>query len=97
MTFESDDFKEHALDYVGKGTVLGDEMFFQDASEPTDIIWENRHFTAADYVKRQAIAFLVVCVVLAISFFTIFKISTYSAKVASVFPPVDCEGISELY
>jgi len=39
----------------------------------------------------------VISLFLAISFITIFKISTYSAKVASVFPPVDCNGITELF
>ena len=72
-------------------------MVFNDASEPTDIIWENRHFTTADYFKRQLIAFTLVALVLAISFFTIFKISTYSAKVGAVFPPVDCEGVADMY
>lgn len=72
-------------------------MFLNDASEPTDIIWENRHFTRADYFYRQLIAFTVICLVLAISFITIFKISTYSASVASVFPPADCGGIQDLY
>ena len=97
IIFESDDFKELAIDYEGEGTVLGEKMVFSDASEPTDIIWENRHFTTADYFKRQLIAFSLVALVLAVSFFTIFKISSYSAKVGAVFPPVDCEGVADMY
>mmetsp|Transcript_33793 Transcript_33793/g.44587 ORF Transcript_33793/g.44587 Transcript_33793/m.44587 type:complete len:597 (-) Transcript_33793:841-2631(-) len=97
ITFESDDFKEHALDYEGEGKVLGKEMRFADASEPTDIIWENRHFTRQDYFKRQLGAFIVIGLILFISFLIIFKISSYSAKVASVFPLVDCEQVGKLY
>ena len=98
VTFESDDYKEHALNYEGDAKVLGSQaMFFRDASEPTDIIWENRHFSRRDYFKRQLIAFLVVGLILFLSFLTIFFISTYSAKVAAVFPPQDCENFDGLY
>lgn len=97
VTFESDDYKEYALRYEGEGTVLGKPMEFHDASEPTDIIWENRHFSKVDYIKRQIIAFIIIGLVLAISFIIIFLISQYSAKIASVFPSVDCKKIDDLY
>jgi len=97
VTFDSDDYKEHALDYDGEGKVLGQKMEFKDASEPTDIIWENRHFTRADYVKRQLCAFSVIFSVLFISFIIIFAISKYAARIAAVFPAKNCADIQDNY
>ena len=45
ITFEKDDFKQIALDQTSATEILLENMEFKDASEPTDIIWENRHFT----------------------------------------------------
>ena len=45
ITFESDDSKIFALKNDSQKQLLGQEFRFKDASEPTDIIWENRHFT----------------------------------------------------
>ena len=72
-------------------------MVFRDASEPTDIIWENRHFSRQEYFKRQLIAFVVIGIILFLSFLTIYFISTYSAKIAAVFPPQDCREMDGLY
>ena len=44
ITFESDDSKSYALHQDGTGAtkLLGQPFKFKEASEPTDIIWENR-------------------------------------------------------
>jgi len=97
ITFEKDDFKQIALDQTSATEILLENMEFKDASEPTDIIWENRHFTPKDYIVRQLIAFSVIVLLLCGSFAVIYRISSYSAKVAAVFPPVDCEGIESNY
>lgn len=97
VTFESDDYKEYALMYNGDKTVLGKPMKFHDASEPTDIIWENRHFTKTDYIKRQLCAFSIIALILGVSFIIIFVISAYSAKMASIFPVVNCSGVQASY
>lgn len=52
ITFESDDSKEMALDNQSSYLLLRQDFRFKDASEPTDIIWENRHFTNSDYMCR---------------------------------------------
>ena len=90
VTFESVDHKILALEYDKEGTILGEKMRYQDASEPTDIIWENRHFTKLDYIKRRLIAIVIIALVLSFSFIAMFWISKYSAKITSVFPSVDC-------
>ena len=37
---------ETSDEYIGYDKLLGCPLEIDDASEPTDIIWENRHFTA---------------------------------------------------
>ena len=37
---------ESSDEYIGYDKLLGCPLDIDDASEPTDIIWENRHFTS---------------------------------------------------
>jgi len=53
ITFEEEDAKllvmhKNLLDH----TFLDQPMKFEETSEPTDIIWENRHWTVADIFGR---------------------------------------------
>lgn len=66
------DVVENDDQYSHYRTLLGEELEIKDASEPTDIIWENRHFTAWDRFKRTVIVVGYVTVLLAISFVIIF-------------------------
>ena len=70
---------------------------FKDASEPTDIIWENRNKTQTQIYCRQAWACLIIIAILAVSFLIIFNISMYSATIAKKFPMTDCDGIEDSY
>ena len=101
ITFESDDSANLALDVhktPSDHRIMGQEMKFTKPSEPTDIIWENRHFTPMDYIWRELRAYIIIGVLLFGSLIVIYVISAYSAKLASVFPPsVDCDGIKEAY
>ena len=54
-------------------------MKFTEASEPTDIIWENRHYTNWDYIKRQTFAFIIILILLFGSFIVVFLTANYSA------------------
>lgn len=56
-------------------TLWGQTLDFEDASEPTDIIWENRRFTALDRAKKSLVVIGVVFVLLFISFCIIFYCS----------------------
>ena len=62
ITFEEEDGKIIALKYNGDKQLLGQSLKLINASEPTDIIWENRHFTWFDYVKRQTFAFCIILI-----------------------------------
>ena len=59
-------------DYAHYRTFLGSEIDVGGASEPTDIIWENRHFTTAARFTRTLIVSFVVFLLLCVSFFLIF-------------------------
>ena len=77
--------------------MLGKTLQFDEASEPTDIIWENRHFTRFDYIKRQAFAFVVIAILLFGSFIVVFIVAQYSSKIANRYPQVDCDIIESNY
>jgi hypothetical protein len=66
------DIVENDDEYEDYRTLLGEPLKFEDASEPTDIIWENRHFTNWDRFKRTLLVGAYVTVLLAISFVVIF-------------------------
>jgi len=68
-------------------------MKFSKPSEPTDIIWENRHYSKFDYLYRQLFAAIVIGILLFGSLILIYAISAWSAKLAAVYPPVSCSSI----
>ena len=72
-------------------------MIFKRASEPTDIIWENRSFTTTDYFFRQLLAYTIIMVLLFCSFVVIFKVTRTSAAISAQFPKSDCYGIKNTY
>jgi hypothetical protein len=70
---------------------------FERAAEPTDIIWENRHFTWWNIFIRELIAYSVIVIVLMLSFWGIYAIAHESIEVAAIFPPVNCTTIEHNY
>ena len=72
-------------------------MIFKRASEPTDIIWENRSFTATDYFFRRALAYIIIVILLVCSFVVIFKVARASAMISAQFPIKDCGAIKSTY
>ena len=97
ITFEEEDGKIIALRSNSEKQVLGQTLRLINASEPTDIIWENRHFTWIDYLKRQTFAFCVIFVLLLGSFIVVYIVASYSSKIASTYPQVDCDNIIDDY
>lgn len=72
-------------------TLLGEQINIEEASEPTDIIWENRHFTSWDRLIRTIYVVCVVAVLLFISFMLIFMCSKKSVEGVLKYPKVDCK------
>ena len=80
-----------------KQIFMGEELFFVESTEPTNIIWENRHFTPQDYLKRTMIVFGVIFLLLCASFISIFICKQFAISIASKYPPVDCADINTIY
>lgn len=97
ITFEEEDATIIALNNKSARQVLGQPMKFKAASEPTDIIWENRIYTRADYFFRQLVAFTIIGILLFASFAVIYKVARMSAEISREFPKVDCEAITHTY
>lgn len=102
ITFESDDsatFGDMIDNKQGNQNIklLEQKFEFQNCSEPTDIIWENRHFTNNQYFWRGLFVFIIVGVLLLGSLIIIYVISAFSMNLAAVFPPTDCAGIEKAY
>ena len=97
ITFEEEDATIIALNLKTNSQVLGLPIKFEKASEPTDIIWENRIYTRTDYFFRQLVAFTIIGILLFASFAVIYKVARMSADIAREFPKVDCEAIKTTY
>ena len=97
ITFEEEDSKIVALRNNLQQELLGKTPRFIDASEPTDIIWENRHFENWDYFKRQAFAFVIIGLLLFVSFIIVYLVAAFSSKIANTYPPVNCETLDKDY
>jgi hypothetical protein len=73
--------------------LLGCDLEIDDAAEPTDIIWENRHFTAWERFKRSMIVIGVVIFLLFLSFCIIFACSSYSSKLSLKYVTTNCTSL----
>jgi hypothetical protein len=89
ITFEYEDSYDRACKYKDpkyrkdgkvRGEILGQPMVMTAATEPTNIIWENRCITDNDRKKRTCIAYLLILFMLCSSFGIITWISTSSIK-----------------
>lgn len=73
------------------------EFTIKEACEPSDIIWEHRHFSKADRTKRTIIVIFAASSVLFVSFLAIFIMKRYQVRLSSKFPDVDCVPIYKTY
>ena len=90
MTFETEEGVNRALNYDDAIEAdwdnlghlkkwLGDhEIEIQPASEPSDIIWENRHFSPMDRKKKECIVWTILSFMLLVSFILIYTCESYS-------------------
>lgn len=80
-----------------KGTFMGQDLFLRESTEPTNIIWENMHWTSRDYLKRSAIVFTAIGFLIAISFAFMFWFKSYSIQLFAKYPQVDCTIVEQDY
>jgi hypothetical protein len=60
-------FKAPHHDKPAKGSLLGGDLVMKGATEPTNIIWENRHWTEWDTSIRYVIGLIMILILLGIS------------------------------
>ena len=85
------------MEGLDREPILGEPFKVKAATEPTNIIWENRHIRNFRLCRRAFAAVLVVTFVLAISFAVIYAFKQISIKLDSKFPEVDCNKIRESF
>ena len=102
MTFENEEGYQRACAFdkaIDNDSSLADckkwagdhEIEVQEASEPSDIIWENRHFTPTQRFKKELVVCGVMILMLVGSFCLIFYCSNVSAAALGKYPPIaDC-------
>jgi len=80
ITFEEEEGKIFAKETLKdtKHPFLNHSL--KDACEPTDIIWENRHYTKTDITKREIIYYGGIILVLVLSFYLIYFLSVKSIQ-----------------
>jgi|TARA_B110000285_G_scaffold199866_1_gene233305 hypothetical protein len=80
VTFESEEGYNRALVYNENPTcrLLGESVKITEASEPTDIIWENRHYTEGLRNMKRLIVYLVIICVLGVAAWMIYTFSILS-------------------
>jgi len=69
----------------------------KQASEPSDIIWENRHVTDWDRIKRAIWTGIVIFLALGLSFIVVFIAKQYSYRMMTKYPEVDCTPYYQNY
>jgi hypothetical protein len=99
VTFEEEDAKLIAMRGNDTRTkeFYGAVLKFFEASEPTDIIWENRHWSKTETFWREIKAWVVIAILMSGSFVFIYWVSTLSSEIARVFPTVDCPTLITNY
>lgn len=92
------DLTDDNLDnYTHYEKMLGQEIDLQEASEPTDIIWENRQFTTNQRRFKRIIVYTIILIMLVCSGAIIYICSTTSRVLKEKYPVVSCESIAEEY
>jgi hypothetical protein len=76
---------------------LGDDLFLVEATEPTNIIWENRHFTEVDTFRRSLKAFAAIVCLLIASFLTIYYFKSIAINTSRMYPSIQPAEIVSLY
>ena len=73
------------------GLFLGEEIDVQPASEPSDIIWENRSFTERERNIKKFVVTIIILGLLVASFAVIFVCKKSSNAKKDKYPKVNCQ------
>ena len=105
-SFESEEGRARALvynetilqkDFKHFQKFLGSEIEIQEASEPTDIIWENRPFTPKTRNIKRVFVYFTIIIMLTLSGSVIFNLTKKSLSLKQKYPKVNCDNIESSY
>jgi len=81
ITFEEEEgYQTASRIKAHKVKLLGENIDIRPATEPTNIIWENRHITKLQMFERSLVATAIILVLLLCSFVIIFEFKRSSIK-----------------
>ena len=102
MTFETEEGKKRALNL--NAVVESNEQLahlnvwlethsiqIEQASQPSDIIWENRHITSCQRLKKEICVFISIDLMLLASFAIMYKLTDFSDEILREYPMADVE------
>ena len=79
IVFEDKEGRDAALRLnATENKILGDKINFKQASEPSDIIWENRALTSRQILLRSLAAYTAILIFLVLSFWLVTWVSYYA-------------------
>ena len=78
-------------------TFLGKKIDVKQASEPSDIIWENRMYTPFQRGYKTFIVFIIVVIMLLISFFVVMNLQKTSMTLKARYPHQNCTEYETVY
>ena len=84
-------------EYRNLRTFLGHKIDVKEASEPSDILWENRMYTPFQRNCKKCIIFLIILSMLFFSFQFIFKLQKKAVSMKNRYPPHPCNDYNEQY
>lgn len=64
-------------------------LFFTEATEPTNIIWENRHYSNSERFRRQIRATLIIIGMILVSFVIIIICKSKAIAFNTTYPPIN--------
>ena len=79
------------------GRICQQPIEIQSASEPSDIIWENRSFTEYQRNVKRIISYIIILILLAISGTVIYLCSSTSTDLKTRYPATNCLADAQNY
>ncbi len=77
--------------------LLGEDAYFTEATEPLNILWENRHFTPKDRLIRGTNACLLILLMIVVSFIIISICKSTALDISNTYEYDTCDTINEAY
>ena len=78
-------------------TILNEVPRFKESTQPSNIIWRNRHIKGVKYGMRVFAAILIAFLMLMFAFSFIFMFNKASIRVQKKWPVVDCDVLKKPY